>query len=213
LLSRLGPILVNTYGASEAGMISVLAPPEYSLDHPELLSSAGRPLPGVDVRIMAPDGSVLAADEQGVLDVRQAGMASGYMGRPGDGAFHGGWYATGDLGYMDMGGYLHIRGRAVDARSVDGATVMPLDLENAACSHPDVVYAVALPADAGAPGAFGVLALRTKGSAVTGADVRAHLQSHVEPASAVGVVLVVDHLPVTEQGKPDRTIVTELLRP
>ena len=213
LLSRLGPVLVNTYGASEAGMISVLAPPEYSLDHPELLSSAGRPLPGVDVRIMAPDGSVLAADEQGVLDVRQAGMASGYMGRPGDGAFHGGWYATGDLGYMDMGGYLHIRGRAVDARSVDGATVMPLDLENAACSHPDVVYAVALPADAGAPGAFGVLALRTKGSAVTGADVRAHLQSHVEPASAVGVVLVVDHLPVTEQGKPDRTIVTELLRP
>ncbi len=85
-----------------------------------------------------------------------------------------------------------------------------LDLEDAACARTDVVYAVALPGEAGT---FGVLALRSRGSWVEADEVREHLRRLVEPASAVGPVVVVDHLPVTEQGKPDRTIVFELLRP
>ena len=210
LLARLGPVLVNTYGASEIGMVSVLAAPDYSLDHPERLSTAGRPRPGVDVRIVAADGAAAPVGTPGVIAVRLPGMASGYIGRPGDPAFHDGWYTTGDLGFLDEEGFLHVRGRAADARTVDGTTVMPLDLEDAACAHTDVVYAVALPGEAGT---FGVLALRARGSSVDADEVREHLRRQVEPASAVGPVVVVDHLPVTEQGKPDRTIVTELLRP
>ena len=211
-LERLGPVLVNTYGASEAGMVSVIAAPEYGLDHPELLSSAGRPRPGVEVRIVALDGSDVAAGEPGVIVVRLAAMSSGYIGRPDDPAYLDGWYTTGDLGYLDEAGYLHVRGRAADARLVDGAAVMPLDLEDAACAHTDVVYAVALPADPGGPGAFGVLALRSHGSSLTADALREHLRTHLA-STAVGEVVVVDHLPVTEQGKPDRAIVAELLRP
>jgi fatty-acyl-CoA synthase len=212
LLARLGPILVNTYGASEAGMVSVLTAPDYSLDHPELLSTAGRPRPGVHLRLVAGDGTVLPDGEQGVIEVRLPGMSSGYFGRPGDPAFHDGWYRTGDLGFRDADGYLHVRGRAADARDVDGVTVLPLDLEEAACDHPDVVYAVALPAEPGPDGSFGVLALRARGSSVGAADVRAYLERQVEPPAAVGDVVLVDHLPVTEQGKPDRSIIAELLR-
>jgi acyl-CoA synthetase (AMP-forming)/AMP-acid ligase II len=211
-LERLGPVLVNTYGASEAGMVSVLAAPEYGLDHPELLTSAGRPRPGVDVRIVGLDGSEVPVEEAGVIEVRLPGMSSGYIGRPDDPAYHDGWYTTGDLGYLDDAGYLHVLGRAADARVVDGATVMPLDLEDAACAHPDVVYAVALPADPGVVGAFGVLALQSHGSSLTVDALREHLRTQLSPA-AVGEVVVVDHLPVTEQGKPDRPIVAELLRP
>ena len=58
-----------------------------------------------------------------------------------------------------------------------------------------------------------MLALRSRESSVEADEVREHRRRHVEPASAVGPVVVVDHLPVTEQGKPDRTIVFELLRP
>ncbi len=210
LLTRLGPILVNTYGASEIGMVSVLAPPEYSLDHPELLTTSGRPRPGVEVRVVAADGGTAAEGDAGVIEVRLPGMSSGYIGRPGDPAFRDGWYTTGDLGRLDDDGYLHVLGRAADAREVEGTNVVPLDLEDAACAHPDVVYAVALPGEAAA---FGVLALRAHGSSVSEEEVREHLRRQVVPAAAVGPVVVVDHLPVTEQGKPDRTIVAELLRP
>ncbi|HEU4330175.1 MAG TPA: class I adenylate-forming enzyme family protein, partial [Lapillicoccus sp.] len=158
------------------------------------------------------DGSDVAAGEPGVIVVRLAGMSSGYIGRPDDPAYQDGWYTTGDLGYRDEAGYLHVRGRAADARLVDGAAVMPLDLEDLACAHTDVVYAVALPADPGGPGAFGVLALRSHGSSLTADALREHLRTHLA-STAVGEVVVVDHLPVTEQGKPDRAIVAELLRP
>jgi fatty-acyl-CoA synthase len=158
------------------------------------------------------DGTALPDGEQGVIEVRLPGMSSGYFGRPGDPAFHDGWYRTGDLGYLDADSYLHVRGRAADARDVGGVTVLPLDLEEAACDHPDVVYAVALPAEPGPDGPFGVLALRARGSSVEAADVRAHLERQVEPPAAVGDVVLVDHLPVTEQGKPDRSIIGELLR-
>jgi acyl-CoA synthetase (AMP-forming)/AMP-acid ligase II len=127
-------------------MVSLLTAPDYSLDHPERLSTAGRPRPGVDVRLVAVDGTVLPDHEQGVIEVRLRGMSSGYIGRPGDPAFHDGWYTTGDLGFLDRDGYLHVRGRAADARDIDGVPVLPLDLEEAACAHPEVVYAVALPA-------------------------------------------------------------------
>jgi fatty-acyl-CoA synthase len=213
LLTTLGPILVNTYGASEAGMVSVLAAPDYSLDHPERLSTAGRPRPGVDVRLLAADGTMLPVGEQGVIEVRLQGMSSGYIGRPGDPAFRDGWYTTGDLGFLDGDGYLHVRGRAADVRDIGGVSVLPLDLEEAACAHPEVVYAVALPTTPGLNGSFGVLALRAHGSSVQAADVRAHIERQVDPPAAVGEVVLVDHLPVTEQGKPDRSIIAELLRP
>jgi fatty-acyl-CoA synthase len=210
LLDRLGPILVNTYGASEIGMVSVLAAPEYSLDHPDLLSTAGRPRPGVEVRIATTGGMLTPDGRAGIIEVRLPGMSSGYIGRPGDPAFRDGWYTTGDLGLLDADGYVHVRGRAADAREVEGVTVMPVDLEDAACAHPDVVYAVALP---GETGGFGVLALRAHGSSASAEQIGDHLRAQVVPAAAVGPVVVVDHLPVTEQGKPDRTIVSELLRP
>jgi acyl-CoA synthetase (AMP-forming)/AMP-acid ligase II len=72
---------------------------------------------------------------EGVIEVRLPGMSLGYIGRPDDPAFHDGWFTTGDLGFLDADGYLHIRGRAADARDVDGASVMPLDLEDAACAR------------------------------------------------------------------------------
>src|SRR6185312_11323295 len=65
LLERCGPILAHPYGASEAGIVSVLSAPEYDLSHPELLDTSGRPLPGVGVRIERDDGSDARPGEEG----------------------------------------------------------------------------------------------------------------------------------------------------
>jgi acyl-CoA synthetase (AMP-forming)/AMP-acid ligase II len=79
-------------------------------------------------------------------------------------------------------------------------------------AHADIAYAVALPTDGAVDGPFGELALRARGTSIEVGALRDHLLRTVVPSAAVGGVVVVDHLPVTEQGKPDRTIVTELLR-
>ena len=156
LLERAGPVLAHPYGASEAGMISVLAAPEYDVTRPRLLSTAGRPLPGVEVRICQNDGTPAAVGEVGQVVVRSAATAAGYDVDTAPEAFVNGWYHTGDLGLLDGDGYLHIRGRRQDVREIDGQTVLPLDVSNALCSHPHVRYAVTVPARADARG-FGSL--------------------------------------------------------
>jgi len=137
LLARAGSVLANPYGASEAGIISVLAPPEYGLEHPELLATAGRPLPAVEVRIERPDGSEARPGEAGAIVIRSAAAADGYDVDPTRSSF-GDHYRTGDLGFLDADGYLHVRGRLKDARTIEGETVMPIDVANALCglAHP-----------------------------------------------------------------------------
>jgi acyl-CoA synthetase (AMP-forming)/AMP-acid ligase II len=190
LLERIGPVLVHPYGASELGMVSMLAPPEYDLSRPGLLSSAGRPLPGIEVRIDGSEGA------DGVIAVRTPTMADGYAGGIPAPGFADGWYTTGDLGRLDAEGYLHVRGRAADARRIDGETVLPLDVEDALCAHPAVRYAVALPDPAG----DGFVAFVTLAPDAD-ADAAA-LQRHV--AASVRTVIALDRMPTTQQGKPDR---------
>jgi fatty-acyl-CoA synthase len=198
LLARLGrPMLVNPYGASEIGMVSALGPPEYSLAHPELLGTSGRPLPGVDLRIV-----------DGTVQVRSAAQAQGYsVAPPGSGFRDDGWFSTGDLGVLDERGYLRIRGRVGDLREVEGRRVLPLDLQEAYCAVPGVRYAVAVPG----PGGFG-LALVVDPGIEVGAlfdMVRDGAGAHLVPMTAV----VVERIPRTEQGKPDRGALTRLLFP
>ena len=96
LLQRAGPVLAHPYGASEAGIISVLAAPEYDVTHPELLSTAGRPLPGVEVRVQQHDGTPVPAGRPGSIVIRSAAAADGYDVDTAPAAFIDGWYHTGD---------------------------------------------------------------------------------------------------------------------
>jgi fatty-acyl-CoA synthase len=198
LLARLGrPILVNPYGASEIGMVSALASPDYSLAHPELLGTSGIPLPSVQVRI---------AD--GVVQVRSSAQAQGYSVAPPVSGFHNdGWFATGDLGELDAQGFLRIRGRSGDLRQVCGQPVLPLDLQEAFCALPGVRYAVAVPSPHS--DGFGLALVVDSGVVVDTllAAVRDGVGAHLVPVTTA----VVDRIPRTEQGKPDRGALTRLL--
>ncbi len=207
LLGRAGPILAHPYGASETGIVSVLAGADYSLAHPERLGTAGPPLSGVDVRIERVDGSEAPRGEEGFVTVRSPQVAEGYDGDAGHGAFRGDRYFTGDLGLLDLDGYLDVRGRAADQRQVCGRWVMPVDVQDALCDHPEVRYAVAVPADGG----FCAVAVLAPGATVGGDDLRAfvaeHRGEHLSPAQ----IIAVDRVPVTEQGKPNRARIAALL--
>ncbi len=180
LLERAGAVFAHPYGASEAGIISVLAAPEYDLTHPELLSTAGRPLPGVEVRVQRDDGTPAAAGEPGLIVVRSAAAADGYDLDTAPATFIDGWYHTGDLGLLDNDGYLHMRGRRQDLRTISGQAVLPLDVSNALCSHPRVRYAVSVPAEAHA-GGFGSVVQLAPGAGLGESDLQAWVRDRYGP--------------------------------
>jgi fatty-acyl-CoA synthase len=208
---RLGPVIGHTYGASEMGLVSALSPAQ---DTPDRFETAGRIRPGVDVRLCRPDGSPAGPGEPGAIEVRSPAMAAGYRNQPERQAavFVDGWFRTGDLGILDAEGYLHILGRAADARRIDGRLVTPVLVQDVLCRLPAVRYAVVVVDPA--TGAWVVPAEAWPGATVDPAECRAAVAAAYGPeAAAPLVVLPTDRIPLTEQGKPDRTAIAGLPRP
>jgi fatty-acyl-CoA synthase len=220
LQSRLGPVLAHSYGASEAGLISLLGPTEYGGDGETGRGSAGRVLPDVEVRIVpaavdrnSGTGTGTGAGTVGglgLISVRSAGVARGYAGWCDSSAFRAdGWYDSGDCGFLDSDGYLHVRGRTKDERFIEGISTFPVDIQEALCALPDVAYAVAIPA-ADCRAGFDALVVLRKGSPSDASALRAQLTRGGEPGDDSGIgrginqLVVTAEIPVTEQGKPDR---------
>ncbi len=114
---RLGFVVVQGYGLTETA-------PIVTLNHPFSTSkgSVGKPIGGVNVRIAA-DGEIL---------VRGENVTTGYYGAPDTGAFEDGWFHTGDIGELDEGGRLFIRGRKKEMIvTPEGLNVFPEDVERA----------------------------------------------------------------------------------
>jgi fatty-acyl-CoA synthase len=205
LLARTGPVLVHVYGASEIGIVSVLAAPEYDLSHPGNLGTAGRPLPNVELRIENADGTAVAPGTPGRVAVRSPGVADGYTVPSDSPGFTDDVYYPGDIGLIDDAGYLTIRGRAADACRRAGQWIFPVDIEDALCAHPAVRYAVAIPVEGG----FLVAAQLQARSRVTASELRGHLDTFGTQLAVDGIHIV-QTMPVTEQGKPDRKAILSM---
>jgi fatty-acyl-CoA synthase len=96
----------------------------------------GRPVPGLEIRIVDPvSGDARGEREVGELEIRGTSITTGYYRRPDatDAAFHDGWLRSGDLGYL-VDGELVICGRIKDLIIVGGRNVYPEDVERAAAS-------------------------------------------------------------------------------
>lgn len=139
----LGPIVGVTYGLTEAPVIIAGMPGKASAIDANL-GSAGRAGPLTRLAIMAPDGSLCAALEQGEVVARGDLLMSGYLDMPAETAatISGGWLRTGDLGYLDERGYLFIKGRSKDVIISGGFNVHPSDVEDALAQHDDVAESV-----------------------------------------------------------------------
>jgi len=201
---RLGPVLAHTYGASEMGLVSVLSPAEHDLLHPDVFTCAGHVLPQVEIRFRRPDGIPAAAGEAGLIEIRSPAMAQGYRNRPEQEsvAFHDGWYRTGDLGFLDQRGLLHILDRAADMTPTHGAMLGPAQLQDTLCRMPGVRYAVVVPGDAA--GHWIAAVVPWPGTPLDPVECHAAVwTAHGVAADAITVVSC-QRIPLTEQGKPDR---------
>jgi acyl-CoA synthetase (AMP-forming)/AMP-acid ligase II len=176
-------------------------------DHRELWTakrgSVGRAHPGCELRVVDPEsGSPLAADAEGLLEVRTAQL--------GDEA---GWIRTTDQARLDGDGFLWILGRADQAIIRGGFKVLPDDVRAALERHPGVRFAAVVSRPDARLGAVPVAAveLRSDAGEVDAADLLELASSRLARYELPAEIRIVDVLPRTPAGKPDLAAVRELL--
>ena len=134
------------------------------------IASVGAPPPGFELRIVGEDGRDLPAGEIGEIVGRGPILMSGYYNRPDltAAAIRDGWLYSGDLGYVDADGYLHLIDRKKDMFKSGGISVYPRDIEDVVTQHPAVREAVVFAVPDEKWGETGVAAVIADGS--VGAD-------------------------------------------
>ena len=140
---RSGVRIVRGYGLTE-----LFRPISYLADDPadlpaELNAAIGRPVPGVEVRVVDGDGRGLAAGETGELWIRTPAAMDGYLRAEEEtrAVIRDGWFRTGDLGTVSVEGFVSVVGRKKDLILRGGYSVVPGEVEAALLDHPAVAEA------------------------------------------------------------------------
>jgi malonyl-CoA/methylmalonyl-CoA synthetase len=133
--AKFGHAVLERYGMTET-LMTIGNP----CDGERRPGTVGRPLPGVEVRIVGPDGRDLDEGQTGELLVRGPAVFSRYWRRPDAtaAAFAGGWFRTGDLGERSADGYVTLRGRASELILCGGFNVYPREIEEVLLEQPGV---------------------------------------------------------------------------
>jgi len=149
-----GARFTNGYGMTEmSNLIAALAPEYHVLEGPLAgkLASVGRPVPYLDVRIVDTEDRERPRGEIGEIVCRGPTVMKGYLNRPEENAaaLRGGWFHTGDMGFLDEDGLLHIAGRLKDMIITGGENVYPTEVEDVLAAHPAVaeVAVIGIPDD------------------------------------------------------------------
>jgi len=132
--------VLQGYGMTESSaVLTVLGADEHRAGG-ACLRSAGRPLHGIVLSIQDPAGNVVPAGVTGEVCARGGNFMREYWKQPKatEDAFRGGWYHTGDAGYLDERGYLFLVDRVKDMIVTGGENVYSVEVENAIASYPDV---------------------------------------------------------------------------
>jgi long-chain acyl-CoA synthetase len=133
--------LATAYGLTETASVATAIGGDDYVAHP---GSAGRPVPTVELRIVASDGSDVTQGETGEVWIKGPTVSShGYWNRPDANAesFTDGWFHSGDLGRLDAESYLYIVDRAKDMVIRGGENIYSVEIENVLYEHPDVIDA------------------------------------------------------------------------
>lgn len=133
---------MQCYGMTETtGTVVSLVPDDHDLNGSPKMRSAGRANPGVEVRIVDPEGNEVPRGTVGEIETRSANNMLGYWNLPEATAktlSEDGWVRTGDAAYMDEEGYIYIQDRIKDMIISGGENVYPAQVESAIYGHPDV---------------------------------------------------------------------------
>ena len=212
---RLGVRVLQGWGLTETSPVASLSfppkhgPAERSIEY---RATAGRPLGGVEARVIDDQGKVLPADGHatGEIEVRGPWVAAAYYKDPAPEKFRDGWLRTGDVGRIDAQGFITISDRSKDVVKSGGEWISTLELEAAILTHPAVREAavIAVPDERWGERPLACIA-RVPGRTVTPDELRAHLDDLVVKWWVPEQWVFVDNVPRTSVGKHDKKLLRE----
>jgi acyl-CoA synthetase (AMP-forming)/AMP-acid ligase II len=186
-------------------------------DPPEILATTvGKPTPGVELRLVDEHEQPVARGEVGRVHMRSAATMRGYWRDPEQTASAmtaDGWIRTGDLGWLDDAGYLHLRGRESEMFIRGGFNVYPAEIEDVLARHPKVGRAAVLGIPDPTFGEIGwaVVVPRQANDPPTLPELRVHIGAELASFKRPDGLTVVRELPITPMFKVDKRALRELL--
>ena len=212
--AKFGQPVLATYGLTEAPTVVAIDP----IGGPHVAGASGRPLPHLAVRIAGDGGATLPAGETGEVCLAPADdryrLMLGYWERPEATAevLAGGELHTGDLGFLDDEGFLHLRDRKSLVIIRGGANVYPAEVERVLQELPDVAASAVLGVPDERLGERVVALLEPVAGAELDLEaVRAHCTANLAKYKVPERFAVVPSLPRNAMGKIVRTDLPALL--
>ena len=202
----LGCGFVQMYGMTEtSGTIVALDPEDHVPEGSPRMRSVGKPLPGVEIRIIDEEGNDLPANTVGEIATRSSKNMSRYWNNPeatAEAIDAEGWLRTGDAGYLDEDGYLYIHDRVKDMIISGGENVYPAEVENALYGHPAIadVAVIGVPDERWGEAVKACVVLKA-GEALSEADIIAHARTQIAGYKCPKSVDFIESLPRNPSGK------------
>ena len=192
--------LLQGYGATEAS-------PVVSFNRPgqNRPGSAGLPLPNIRVSIATPEGE-FAGEQSGEVSVEGPNVMLGYYGQAEATAkkIPGGVLHTGDRGWLDADGYLHLAGRADDMIKIAGEKVYPSEVERVLEQLDGVEEAAVVGISGDGGTALAAFVAPRPGAALDSGAIRGACRERLEAAKTPKTITIVEQLPRTPAGKIDK---------
>lgn len=207
---------LQMFGTTELmGMSMMLMPDDHRLGlsaMPEILASAGKPLPYVEVRTVDETGAILPPGETGELIIRSEVAFSGYWNAPDKDreTIRDGWLHTGDMARLDEHGYVYLSDRMKFRIKSGGYNIFPTEIENVLAEHPAVneVAVIGLPDKHWGDRIHAVVSL-TGGASVSADELQEFCRGKIATFKIPKTVEIWDELPKGPTGKIQKRSIVE----
>lgn len=169
---------------------------------------------GPEVAIMSEGGDLKGRNESGEIVIRGPNVTAGYENNPEANAtaFTDGWFRTGDLGFLDDGGYLTISGRLKEIINRGGEKIAPREVDDVIQAHSaiDQVVTFAMPHDKLGEAVAAVVVLK-EGTTADIADIKAFASERLAAFKVPSTIIIRDEIPKGATGKLQRIGLAEKL--
>ncbi|KAG4188679.1 hypothetical protein ERO13_A08G181200v2 [Gossypium hirsutum] len=209
LEAAFGAPVLEAYAMTEASHLMASNP--LPNNGPHKAGSVGKPV-GQEMAILNEQGEIQPPNANGEVCIRGLNVTKGYKNNPeaNKSAFQFGWFHTGDVGFFDSDGYLHLVGRIKELINRGGEKISPIEVDAVLLAHPDVAQAVAF----GVPDEkygeeINCAVIPREGVSLDEAEITKYCKRNLASFKVPKKVFITDSVPKTATGKIQRRIVAE----